>query len=100
MPLGHVSLATGPKHFDTMKAFYVAALAPLGYSLFMEHAGVVGFRQPRGAPEVWLHAGTTDFEIFDGNLEKRGGKTHIAFEAKSQAEVQKWYQAAMYVFQS
>jgi catechol 2,3-dioxygenase-like lactoylglutathione lyase family enzyme len=95
MPIAHVSLPTGTKHFDTMKAFYTKALKPLGYEVFMEHAGVVGFRLPRSGPDFWLHAGSTEFEAFDGKLESRGGKTHIAFAGKSEAQIREWHKVAV-----
>jgi catechol 2,3-dioxygenase-like lactoylglutathione lyase family enzyme len=80
-----------------MKAFYTAILAPLNYSIFMEHEGVIGYKQPRGGPELWLHSGSTEFKAFDGDLAKRGGHTHLAFEAVSEQQIKQWYAAAIKV---
>jgi len=95
MPISHVSLPTGPKNYKAMKEFYTAILAPLNYAVFMEHEGVIGYRQPRGGPDLWLHAGKEDFALFDGNLDARGGRTHLAFEAKDIAQIKAWHKAAV-----
>lgn len=95
MPISHVSLPTGPKNYKVVKEFYTATLAPLNYSVFMEHEGVIGFKQPRGGPELWLHAGKEDLPLFGGDLEKRGGRTHIAFEASSVEQIRVWHETAV-----
>jgi hypothetical protein len=79
-----------------MRDFYVSILAPLGYTIFMEKEyQVIGLGLKNGAPDFWLHCGGSDFRAFGGNLEKRGGKTHVAFQASSQRAVDEWYQIAM-----
>jgi hypothetical protein len=96
MALTHVSLPTGQKHYKEMRDFYVAALAPLSYGIFMEKANqVIGFGKKHAGPDFWLHCGGTEFEKFDGNVEKRGGKTHVAFMVKGKNDVHRWYDAAM-----
>jgi len=96
MPLSHVSLATGQSNFKAMRDFYVAILTPLGYRVFLEHENqVVGFGPKNAAPDFWLHCGGTEFTKFDGNVEKRGGKTHVAFLASSRGQIDTWYKAAM-----
>jgi catechol 2,3-dioxygenase-like lactoylglutathione lyase family enzyme len=95
MTISHISLPTGPKSFQTMKDWYAATLSPLSYTLFMEHEGVVGFRQPRSGPDLWLHSGPTDYPLFTGDLASRTGKTHLAFEATSEAQVRSWHSNAL-----
>ena len=50
--LDHVGLPVSD--LETAKAFYTAALEPLGFSLLMEFPGAVGFGLP-GKPQLWLH---------------------------------------------
>ena len=96
MTISHVSLATGQKHFKEMRDFYVSILAPLGYSVFMEEAGkYIGMGPKNAAPDFWLHCGGTEFDKFDGNVEKRDGKTHVAFQAGSVKAVHRWYNNAV-----
>jgi catechol 2,3-dioxygenase-like lactoylglutathione lyase family enzyme len=97
MPLAHIGLPTG-QHFKIMRDFYVKALAPLGYTIYREQDGLyLGMGPPRGVPDFWLHANGPNEKIekFDGNLEKRVGKTHVCFEVSSTKEVDKWYEAAV-----
>jgi catechol 2,3-dioxygenase-like lactoylglutathione lyase family enzyme len=72
------------------RAFYVAALAPLGYvpvmDLTREQTGTyegTGFGPP-GRPQFWI-----------GDGEARSGATHVAFAAKSRAEVDAFHAAAL-----
>ena len=75
--------------FDASKAFYDKALAPLGASLIMmvpaEYTGGVkvgGYGREK--PDFWLHEGKDP-----------GPGRHYAFTARSRAEVEAFYQAAM-----
>lgn len=75
--------------FDAAKAFYDKTLAPLGASLVMmvpaEYTGgakVGGYG--RGRPVFWLHEGGTP-----------GPGRHIAFSARSRAEVDAFHKAAL-----
>jgi catechol 2,3-dioxygenase-like lactoylglutathione lyase family enzyme len=72
------------------RAFYVAALAPLGFGVVMditkEQTGDyegTGFGAA-GKPAFWI-----------GNGEKRGGSMHVAFVAPNRAAVDAFYRAAM-----
>jgi len=56
---------------------------------------VLGLGPKNAAPDLWLHCGNTKLQKFDGNLEKRGGKTHVAFQAGSRKAVDEWYKAAI-----
>ncbi len=76
--------------FDRSKAFYLAALAPIGYALIMElpasvtgHADVAGFGEPP-KPDFWIHSGTPNQPPI-----------HIAFRVASRARVDAFHQAAM-----
>lgn len=64
------------------KAFYSKALAPLGYSNNMEYGEAAGFNDGKN----------TDFWIA---REDTVVPTHVAFEAKSRAEVEAFHEAAL-----
>ena len=75
------------------RAFYVAALAPLGFvpviEVSKEQTGdyeATGLG-PAGRPQLWI-----------GNGEAARGPTHIALVAESRAAVDAFYQAALNVF--
>ncbi|MDQ2963421.1 MAG: VOC family protein [Pseudomonadota bacterium] len=65
------------------KAFYGAALSPLGYSLLMEFEDAAGFGV---APKP-------DFWIGEGKL--NGLRGHVAFRAETRKQVDAFYKAAM-----
>jgi catechol 2,3-dioxygenase-like lactoylglutathione lyase family enzyme len=76
--------------FARAKAFYAAALAPLGYAVMMEitneqtggHGEHAGFGD--GRPDFWIGTGQT-----------AAASTHVAFLAKDRATVDAFYQAAI-----
>lgn len=79
-----------------MRDFYVSILAPLGYNVFIEEEGAyLGMAPKNGAPDFWLHCGGTEFDKFDGNVEKRDGKAHVAFQVSSTKDVHNWYKNAV-----
>ncbi|NQV90732.1 VOC family protein [Candidatus Uhrbacteria bacterium] len=63
------------------KAFYDQALAPLGMHCLYEGEGYVGYGVTR--PEFWIAQ------------EEHVSKVHVAFSAKSEKEVQVFFDAAM-----
>ena len=65
------------------KAFYRAALAPLGYAVIMEFEDDVGFGVPP-KPDFWI--GETTAEV---------RPTHVAFRADNRKQVDAFYKAAM-----
>ena len=66
------------------KAFYEAALKPLGYSLAMEFEGTVGgFADPEGKPEVWIRQ------------RDRTAPVHLALRSPDRATVDAFHQAAV-----
>jgi catechol 2,3-dioxygenase-like lactoylglutathione lyase family enzyme len=87
--LDHISLSVSD--FAAARAFYAAALAPLGISVQME----VGKAETGGAYEGagFGAAGKPFFWIGSGG--RTAPPTHIAFAADSRAEVDAFYQAAI-----
>jgi len=75
--------------FGKSKAFYRAALAPLGYQIIMElpvnlaPQGAMGMGVPP-KPDFWVGAGTAN-----------SPPLHIAFRADSRAQVDAFYRAAI-----
>jgi catechol 2,3-dioxygenase-like lactoylglutathione lyase family enzyme len=66
------------------KAFYEAALAPLGYSVIAEFEGkFVGFGVPP-KPDFWIGAGKAP-----------GTRIHFAIRAENRAAVDAFYRAAL-----
>ena len=68
---------------DASKAFYRAALAPLGYALLMEWEQSAGFGVPP-KPDFWIGQGTPNIP-----------PVHIAFRAESRAQVAAFHRAAL-----
>ena len=72
------------------KAFFTAALAPIGYQLLMEfpaavtgHADVAGFGEPP-KPDFWLGSGTPNQPPL-----------HVAFRAANRQQVDAFHAAAL-----
>ena len=86
--IDHTGVAVS--NFEKSKAFYAAALAPLGYAKLMEFpasvtgsSDVAGFGEP-GKADFWINSGTPNQPPI-----------HIAFRAASRALVDAFYQAAI-----
>jgi catechol 2,3-dioxygenase-like lactoylglutathione lyase family enzyme len=84
--------------YDRSKAFYQAALAPLGYALAMENTSGAGFR--RGLiPDFWIKQGTpisTAERVGPREVARCGGAAiHIAFAAEDRGEVDAFHRAAL-----
>jgi catechol 2,3-dioxygenase-like lactoylglutathione lyase family enzyme len=77
----HISFPV--RDLATSRAFYTAALAPLGLVVAMETDGAVGFGEP-GRPHFWV----------GGNGAPPSG-IHLAFAAATRAEVDAFYAAAI-----
>lgn len=80
--------------FERSKAFYVAALAPLGYQLLMEFSAeitkvtdVAGFGEPP-KPDFWLARATPHKQAHHPSI-------HFAFRAKTREAVDAFYRAAI-----
>ncbi len=65
------------------KAFYRAALAPLGYALIMEWEQYAGFGAPP-KPDFWIAAGTPNVPPI-----------HVAFRAENRPQVDAFHAAAL-----
>jgi catechol 2,3-dioxygenase-like lactoylglutathione lyase family enzyme len=71
-------------NFEKSKAFYVHALAPLGYELLREFDGSVAGFGIDGKPDFWI-----------GQGEVNTPRIHIAFRAESREIVQTFYNVAL-----
>lgn len=76
--------------FKKSKAFYSAALKPIGYAMLMEipaavtkGTDVAGFGEAP-SPDFWIHGGSPN-----------NPPVHVAFRVNSRAMVDAFYQAAM-----
>jgi catechol 2,3-dioxygenase-like lactoylglutathione lyase family enzyme len=78
--IAHTTLSVSD--YPKAKAFYIKALAPLGYQNNMEYGEAAGFNDGKN----------TDFWI---GKEDRIVPTHVAFEAKSRGAVEAFYRTAL-----
>ena len=69
--------------FDKAVAFYETALAPLGVALILRNSGEAGFGRD-GRPQFWLYRGRAP-----------SGRMHLAFTARSAAQVRAFHAAAL-----
>lgn len=86
--IDHISISASD--FEKSKAFYSAALSPIGYALLMEfpasvtgHTDVAGFGEPP-KPDFWVSKGVS------GNP-----PMHVAFRVASREQVDAFYKAAI-----
>lgn len=78
--IAHTSLAV--RDFAAAKSFYERALAPLGYAAKMEAGESAGFNDGKNT-DFWIGESATV------------NPSHVAFEAKSKAEVEAFHRAAL-----
>ncbi len=78
----HIGL--GVRSYAESRAFYLAALAPLGVGIVMEGPYGLGLGTD-GKPWFWLHE----------KAEPKPAPMHIAFTAQTRAEVDAFYRAAL-----
>jgi catechol 2,3-dioxygenase-like lactoylglutathione lyase family enzyme len=69
--------------FAASRAFYAAALAPLGIDVAMEFDGRAGLGRD-GRPQLWF-----------GQGEKPAGRLHLAFDAGTREAVRAFHAAAL-----
>jgi len=74
------------------KAFYEKALAPLGITLVMEYGKAAGFGRNK-KPDFWIGEGQTSFQKPEHLAHIT--PVHVCFAARSRAEVDAFYQAAI-----
>jgi catechol 2,3-dioxygenase-like lactoylglutathione lyase family enzyme len=82
MILDHIGLAV--RDFARSRAFYLAALAPLGIRIVKEGDGLAGFNREGGKGGFWIGSGG-----------EPTAPIHVAFAAKDHAEVRAFYTAAI-----
>lgn len=75
-------LGIGVSDYAKSKAFYLKALAPLGYTLIMEFGPTAGFGAD-GKPDFWVSAGTPALQL------------HVAFAASNHKTVDAFHAAAL-----
>jgi catechol 2,3-dioxygenase-like lactoylglutathione lyase family enzyme len=85
--IDHVGLRV--RDYPRARAFYEAALRPLGYKLMMEltpemKLGYVGCGFGDVGPAFWIGAGDSST-----------GPAHVAFRARTRAQVKAFYEAAL-----
>jgi len=93
--LDHISLRVAD--YERSKQFYIAALAPLGFTFAMESASSgAGFRRD-GIPGFWVRQGepqhSGDAAAEPGSC--GGPAIHVAFSSKDRAAVDAFHRAAL-----
>jgi hypothetical protein len=88
MPLAHVSLPV--TDLQASKAFYLNALKPLGYGLFLELDNTVGLGPKNANPDFWLHKCPDE-----KSARAKTQKTHVAFQAPSRSTVHAFHETAL-----
>ncbi len=88
--LDHVTLVVSD--YARSKKFYEKALAPLGVSVVMEFGQACGFGRDQ-KPDFWIGTGPASFQNADQL--RIITPTHIAFVARTRAEVVAFYNAAL-----
>lgn len=81
MALDHIGIAV--RDFATSRAFYRAALAPLGIRIVKEGEGFAGFNHAGARGGFWISAGDPPHGV------------HVAFAAQDRAQVDAFYKAAL-----
>lgn len=79
--IDHVTLKV--RDLARARAFYAAALAPLGYEVLMEHEGVLGMGADR-KPDLWIVQEPENVR-----------PTHLAFAAPTRRAVDAFHAAAL-----
>ncbi len=100
--IDHIGVNVG--NFETAKAFYAAALAPLGIGLLAEYPAAVtgsvdvaGFGEP-GKPVFWIsapHAPGASASATTPASSQAASQVHVAFQASTRALVDAFYRAAL-----
>ena len=88
--IDHVTLFVSD--YARSKAFYEKALAPLGVKPIVEFGKACGFGRDK-KPDFWIGEGPASFQTAD--QARSVTPTHIAFSARTRAEVDAFYTAAL-----
>ncbi len=83
MVIDHIGVAV--RDLEKSKAFYVAALAPLGIRIVKEVDGAAGFGVEGAPGEFWIGA----------HEQAPAGVVHVAFAARDRAQVRAFHEAAL-----
>lgn len=81
--LDHMTLRV--RDYAKSKAFYVAALKPLGYEPLMEFEGFCGLGIKAKGPDFWIAPAE----------DRKYSQLHIAFRAPNRKAVHEFHQAAL-----
>lgn len=90
--IDHISLRVSD--YARSKAFYQAALAPLGYTLAMEHESGAGFRKGY-IPGFWVKEGVAASSAATTGGGCGGPAVHVAFSGDDRAAVDAFHKAAI-----
>jgi catechol 2,3-dioxygenase-like lactoylglutathione lyase family enzyme len=83
--IDHVGFSVPPSQFESIVAWYVAALGPLGHAKQIEFPGqAVGFGPSKETAPFWIAA----------KEDAKCGSLHLAFKAKDHATVDKFHEEA------
>lgn len=88
--LDHVSVSVSD--YARSKAFYEKALAPLGVKALMEFGEACGFGRDQ-KPDFWIGCGAASFQTPEQL--RIITPSHVAFTARSRAEVDAFHRAAL-----
>ena len=88
--IDHITFAV--RDYAKSKAFYTAVLEPLGYTLVMEYGKAGGFGS-NGKPDFWVGEDKPSYWTAEHGVSR--SPMHVAFKAKSRAEVDAFYAAAI-----
>ena len=90
MPFCHVGYVVSD--VEAAKKFYLAALGPLGYTELMSYPGVYGLGVG-SVPDFWL---TNGLDAEGKKLKDPIKGVHVAFRADERAQVDQFYEAALF----
>lgn len=79
--IDHIGISVSD--YDKSKAFYLSALAPIGYQLYGEYGDWAGLGI-EGSPDFWIQKDTQTTPLI-----------HVAFRVKNRASVDAFYEAAL-----
>lgn len=88
--IDHVGIRV--KNYEKSRAFYEAALAPLGYTTLMSFPGVAGMGRD-GKPDLWIAEGPADY--WGPGTSVGAAPIHLAISAQDRAAVDAFYAAAI-----
>lgn len=86
MPLDHIGLTVPPSKYDEVVSWYLAALAPLGYTKRMDFGVACGLGDSPTSLPFW---------IAQKESVTSGDSLHVAFSAKDHATVDQFHEEAL-----